>query len=273
MQIKTLTLVGILLLSTLAHPSFVCDRPIVIMAGPFFTPSMTQEYWHGFANHLKTSLNCEVIIRPSNNFDKYITEIITTQPDILVAPSHYQKALSNFGFNTILTTHKNLKALLISRLDIGNNPQTLINKTIYTPGIYSRAHFELEDWLAEQGLKGKVTFDSNHSHDASLTYMLKNKEASAATMGIIFDRLPEQIKNKYNAIEMSSLGAAIIMGNKHLNPFTIKAIQAAGARFTVATLMSFDPSLPLTKKEINLEDRFLNVFEQRVKELGATPQI
>lgn len=250
------------LVSPIASP---CERPLIFMAGPFFTPSMTEQFWAKFLLELRGAVSCDITLKTSNNFKEYINDITENKADIVVTPSHYRKALSENGLSVILATPKTMRGFLVSRLDILNDPSLLIGEEIYTPGIYSRVHLELEIWLEEHNLLNKVHLNQHHSHDASMIYMFKNQHASAAIMGIVYDRLPTEMKNKYNTIEISRLGGGIILVKKDTEKAFIRAILAAAKAIKTISFEPVDNTLPRTERENRLEARFSKIFKDLLK--------
>ena len=243
-----------------------CDKPLTFMAGPFFTQSMTEQFWSNFLVEFKNISGCEITLKTSNNFKEYITDIASNQADILVAPSHYQKALSEQDLTVILETPKNMKGYLVSRLNILDNPKALIGKEIYTPGIYSRIHLELEIWLEENNLLNKVRLNQHHTHDTSMAYMFKNQHASAAIMGIVYDRLPNEMKNKYNTIEIGKLGGGVILVKTNADKDLIQAVLGAGKAIKTISFEPVDDNTPHTEREHKLEARFAKIFKGLLKE-------
>lgn len=242
-----------------------CERPLIFMAGPFFTQSMTEQFWSDFLVKFRAISDCEITLKTSNNFKDYITDIASNQADILVAPSHYQKALSEHELTVILATQNTMKGYLVSRLNILDNPSALVGKEIYTPGIYSRIHLELEIWLEEHNLLNKVRLNQHYSHDSSMAYMFKNQHASAAIMGIVYDRLPNEMKNKYNTIEISRLGGGIILVKTNSDKDIVEAVLAAGKAIKTISFEPVDNTLPRTEKENRLEARFSKIFKDLLK--------
>ena len=227
---------------------------------------MTEQFWSNFLVEFRNISGCEITLKTSNNFKEYITDIASNQVDILVAPSHYQMALSEQNLTVILATPKNMKGYLVSRLNILDNPKALIGKEIYTPGIYSRIHLELEIWLEENNLLNKVRLNQHHTHDTSMAYMFKNQHASAAIMGIVYDRLPNEMKNKYNTIEIGKLGGGVILVKTNADKDLIQAVLGAGKAIKTISFEPVDDNTPHTEREHKLEARFAKIFKGLLKE-------
>lgn len=267
--IRTPVRLGISLL--IAITSHACDKPITLMAGPFFTANTTSHYWSGFASEVASKTGCKLIIKASNNFEEYINDIANGKADILVAPEHYRKALKHNNFKAILKTKKDLNGYLVSRLDIKNNPKLLENQIVYTQGIFSRIHLEFEHWLISHNMLGKVELKLKNSHDAGIIYMLKNENASVIIVDVIYDQLPSKLKEKYHAVKIGNPAGVIIFTRSNLSNQIANAITAASDFITITKFEPIIVDQPSTGSDLELESRFYEIY-QNLHPLNSSKQ-
>ncbi len=148
-----------------SQASFPCEKAINFQVGPFFSSTLINQYWKGFTDELSIQTSCKVNILPPGGYEQYLDTLLAGQGDLFLVPNHYVQALTSKGLTPALISARVAQIRILSRHDINsNNARALIGDTILVASRYTQAFLELENWLKQKGLQGKVNFSFNHSH-------------------------------------------------------------------------------------------------------------
>ncbi len=223
-MLKVLTVI-VLFLAISAPNSYACDKPIIFHVGPFFSITFIRKYWQGFASDLSDQIGCAVHIRSSSSYEQYLDTLLKRDGDLFIVPDLYVQALTRKGLKPALLSSRSQQIYILSRKSIKTiGSSELIGDTILVASRYTQAFFELEKWLGQQGLTGKVSFDFNHSHDSAAMLMLKGEFSSAVVLSSVYLSMPSYIQAKYQAQLLEGKGGAAILVKSQASEKLVTAI-------------------------------------------------
>ncbi len=231
---------------------------ITFQVGPFFSTTFIAKYWQNFALSIEDELGCTVNIQASSSYEHFLDILAKPQGDIFITPTHYVYALQSKNLTAILKSENTAQIYLLSRHDISKDGASVLRgDIILVPSPYTQAYLELLEWLTDNGLKNKVSFDFNHSHDSATLLMLKGKYSSAVVLGNVYERFPDFIKAKYPAIKLPAKGGASILTKSDASPDLNQAIINSKDKLNLLKWAKAPPSSP--------SDAFSQVFANQLE--------
>ena len=247
-MLKALTVI-VLFLAIIAPSSHACDNPIRLQVGPFFSTTFIHKYWQGFASDLSEQTGCNVNIRSSSSYEQYLDTLLARDGDVFVVPDLYIQALSRKGLKPALASSRSEQIYILSRKHIKTiGSSELIGGTILVASRYTQAFLELEKWLAQEGLTGKVSFNFNHSHDSAAMLMLKGEFSSAVILSSVYSSLPSYIQAKYQALLLDGKGGGAILVKSQASEKLITAIN--NSKTTLPFQPWVTPTTPFLSREV-----------------------
>lgn len=229
-------------LTAISQPAISdCPAPIRFQAGPFFSQSFANKFWSGFANQIATISGCKVTVHGSQDYEMYLRSLLIQDFDIYVTPDYYAEALIKLGLIPAIRSRNAGEILLVSRVDLSENPSHIQGATIVVPSVYTRAYLDIEKWLKDRDLFDSVTLDSGYTHDGALIKLLNGEADAAAVISNIYRRLPDNIKNRLHHLKIAQRGGGYLFVRAELAPWLKPALMKATAK---STLFSWEIAKP-----------------------------
>ncbi len=201
--------------------SSACDKVIRAVYGPFFSVSFYNDYLSVSDAMIEELTGCKILMTIKPTHEKFIMALINGEADMTFVPSYYFEALKPYGLQAVFESKSDYREIIIINkkaiINSNNkaNIQSLVGKAILSPGLYSRAHTMLIDWLNESNLIGKVQVDSGHRHDLIAMSLVKNTAAAGIITTAVFNRLPEALKRKFVVLKTSNIVKTFLLISKN----------------------------------------------------------
>ena len=240
-----------------------CKDIIRFQAGPFFSQSFANKFWRSFADQITQKTGCEISIHGSPDYEFYLTSLLNKDYDIYITPDYYAEAIIELGLMPAIRSQKSGKIILVSRLNLQDNPTEIKGKNLVVPSLYTRAYLEVENWLNRHNLMNSITLDTGNTHDGSLIKLLKGQADAAAVLSNIYRRMPENIKSRFHTLDLNSQGGGYLFIKPELGSWLKPAAINAASRSELFKWEAAEPPYSDT-----LGDRFkqqLSAFQAEIE--------
>lgn len=209
-----LLLVLTLSLDVFSSEETKCDKPIIMLFGPFFSDAFVKQFFDSILENAETLTGCEVQYRISETYEKYHQKILNNKFDLVLSPSihlsyieklNYVHLVSGFGpLDFVLLANRKKGIDSISSL---KGRRVMLNGDISTLAVIWRKvakDYRVED-LVDITYRGNV--------DQLLVRMLRGQADATITFRGFFDRLPENLKARFvelHSVRMQHPGTVVV---------------------------------------------------------------
>ncbi len=256
---KIIAIISLFLFSSI---SGACQEPIRILYSPVFSVSFYKEYIFKFTENIERLTKCKVAYVLAPTYEAYFKALAMGEAHMSFIPSHYEYALTRYGYERILRGADGEKNILIAKKKslLSNDMAQLKGMEILAPGVYTEAYLLLIDWLNKSKILGDVNITMERSHDI-LAMKLVREHASAGVLSTsIFKRLPKSIQDSFYVMKESSDLYALLMVEHNLSKASREAIKKSSPLiFHGKWYESLHASKP-TKNAMRLHEQFKKVI-------------
>lgn len=259
MKLSILALLLVISLDTSA-----CDQPIELKTGAFFNSATNANFWGDYIKNLSAKLDCPVKLRPSPSFESFIDDLINEKGDMYVIPEHYAQILIEQGYIPVLRSTTPIKVYLLTQKKYDpSNLDSLKNKTIYVPSIYSISYHVLKGKIESSVELKNIKFEFGRTYQSNLMSVLKGDMDATVIFSPAFDNLPNKIKNKVHIstiYETDSIG--YIMVKPSASKSLIKAIQSSHSKINILKWASTDKILKKNFIGREFKKQYVNIQKE-----------
>lgn len=256
----------ILLLSIYAMNVYSCESPYELKIGGFSNSASVVSFWSDFTKSISSHTLCPTNIVPAPNSEAHILSMMKLDGDMFFVPGYYAAPLKKYGLKPILKISTPTKSYLVTRKELDpTDVSTLIGKKISIVSKYSNIYFAMIELLTAKGIsEDQVNFIFDQSLESNAMNIIKGDTDAAVVFSMIFDNLPDIIKQKVNHITLmdhKTTGYLLIKEDAPIN--LVKAIKASFDKINILKWEIFEKDAP--------ETEFSDTFESRLLHLKHTP--
>jgi len=241
-----------------------CQEPIRILYSPVFSVSFYKEYVFKFTENIEHLTKCAVVNVLAPTYEAYVKALAMGEAHMSFIPSHYEYALTGYGYERILRGADGAKIVLVAKKKSlqGNDVKYLKGMDILVPGVYTEAYLLLIDWLNESNIVDDVKITMERSHDILAMKLVREHTSAGVLSTSIFSRLPKSIQDNFYVMKESPDLYALLMVDKNLSTALREAIKKSSPLIFHGKWYESLQEVKPTKNAMRLHEQFKEVIER-----------
>ncbi len=248
-------------LITICFSASSCEQPYRLQVGAFFDSSSVVTFWSDFTKEIAIHTKCPTNMHPAKSYKQHIIDTLNFKGDIFIVPSYYVPIFERYGLKNIISSNTPNKTYLVTKKQYDpNNLESLRGSSIQLVSPYSAAYLLMVNKLEDMNLSNAVTLKFGSSFQSNAMSVVRGNMDAAVIISLVFDTLPDSIKNKVN---YKTITESIHTGSIMVKPDAPKQLSEA--------IIAAKDSIKLLKwvnaKSINHTSELTEYFQLQVNEL------